>query len=188
LNQLQQASAVNLKRWSVLACAVLASAIACYGAFIAAKWPFTRERVTQSLEESLASRVRIGSLRMKFFPAPGCVAEDITVLRADVQLAKVRQLTIEDSWLSRLRLTHDIRGVRLEGVRVTIPRHAPPAVKSSASSGESSIGRLEADGAVLEFERSDGKGPLRFEFPRLRLRDVGKTGAIAFQITARHSD
>jgi hypothetical protein len=62
------------------------------------KWPFSRERLTVSLERATGSKLRAARFRMMFFRSPGCVLEDAVFERDGglVPLARMRQL--RGSW------------------------------------------------------------------------------------------
>jgi hypothetical protein len=142
------------------------------------KWPFTRERLTVSLERATGSRLRAERFRMTFFPSPGCVLDDAVFERdgASVPLARMRQLSVRGSWASVLRLQHHLAEMQPEDLRVSIPEKVPPTMRlHPAAKHETGVGELVADGAVL-----DVRG-LTFRFPRLRLHDLSRNSAIRIE-------
>jgi hypothetical protein len=153
---------------------------------VAARWPFTQERITRSLEGVTLSGVRIGSFRQTFLPFPGCIAENVVVSRGPVPLGRIRRLSIQSSWAARIRLSHDLRRVRAEGLQLMLPAHTPPPQRrASAGASETNVREIIAGGAIVEVARGSGKPPLRFQFPELRLQNVGMQKKMEFRIAAR---
>ena len=142
------------------------------------KWPFTRERLTVSLERATGSKLRAARFRMTFFPSPGCVINEAVFERdgAGAPLARMRQLSVRGSWASVLMLQHHLAEMQPEDLHVTIPDKVPPAMRlHPPAKHETGVGKFVADGAVLEVRG------LMFRFRRLRVHDLSRTSAIRLE-------
>ena len=143
------------------------------------KWPFTRERLTVSLERATGSKLRAARFRMTFFPSPGCVLDDAVFERdgALAPLARMRQLSVRGSWAAVLMLQHHLAEMQPEDLRVSIPENVPPTMRlHPPAKHETGVGEFVADGAVL-----DVRG-LTFRFRRLRLHDLSRNSAIRMEV------
>lgn len=177
----------SLGKKLALGTVVLIAVLASGSIFLAKRWPFTRERVAESLGRATLSKVKIGHLRETFFPHPGCIAEDVTVSRDGAPpLATIKKLTIEGSWTAVLTLTHRAKQVRAESLRLSIPTHVPPPVPVDSKRPETMIGELIADGTTIDIARDSGE-TLRFAFPLLVLNNVAKSKTILFRTSMRNA-
>src|ERR1700676_4939861 len=62
---------------------VLVLALAATGLFVLARhWPFSRQRVTEALQDDFHGTVTFTRFRSTIFPDPGCVAEGAILVRA----------------------------------------------------------------------------------------------------------
>ncbi len=66
---------------------ILLALLAIWCAVLAARWPFTRQAVTYSLERVSGSEVHVGRFRELFFPHPGYIAEDLVFTRGSARRA-----------------------------------------------------------------------------------------------------
>jgi hypothetical protein len=161
--------------WARILGFVLLAILAAEAVLLYVRWPFTQERIAESLQGWTGARVRFAKFRPTFFPHPGCEAEDASFERAGVKLGSVRKLTILGSWAALFTLRHYVSRMELEGARISIPRDLPPPdLGAKKQKSETTIGELVADGALLEVHTR------RFTFPRLTLHNVAKSKAIRF--------
>ncbi len=176
----------TFRRYIVLSGAILVALVLCAGIFLAVKWPFRREKVITSLEHFSWSRVRVGRFRQTFFPSPGYIAQDLAFMRNSdghmTQLASVRTVRCEATWLALITLTHRVKELRIEGLHVYIPAHLPrPMQLHPAPVIEPTVTELIADGANLEIApRHEGGHSLRFDFPKLMIGNVAKKKSMTF--------
>lgn len=167
-------------------------------AVVAAKWPFTRSKVTADLEAVMQGRVKIGKFRQTWFP-PGCFAEDVTFtgygnLPNSVPIT-VRKLTIQSS-LDGL-FTRHISIFQVDGVRAIMPNAGYLSAwkqqnKSGSTQKQNSsstiIDQFVAINSVLEFSRNDGNQPLQFAISRLGLRSPDAHGLYAFEVSIHNPE
>ncbi len=164
------------------------------GAFLvlALKWPFTRKATIQSLERISASDVRIGGFREIFFPHPGYIAENVIFTRDNSAgahpMAAIRKVTCRATWFALMSFTHRINRMELEGFRVSIPAHVPPAIRKHAEAKiKTTVTELVANGTMLEIApRRPGGQTVRFEFPKLAVGNVARNKAITFRAEVRN--
>jgi hypothetical protein len=176
----------KLRHWRIGVVILLAlfGAILC---ILAARWPFTQRATVRSLEQISLSDVNIGRFEKKFFPHPGYIAQEVTFTRGNAAntppLASIDKLTCRASWFSLLSFTHRITRMDLEGLRIYIPTHLPPAIRKHPQAPiETTVTDLFANGAVLEIApRHGGSQTERFDFPELALSSLARKKAVHFR-------
>ncbi|HXZ80723.1 MAG TPA: AsmA-like C-terminal region-containing protein [Terriglobales bacterium] len=165
--------------WLLVATITVILAISAF-ALLVRHWPFTESAVVQSLEAASSSKVRIGSFRSLYFPHPGCVARDVAFVHDPGSngppLITIRQLAVQSSFLGMLR--HHVRTLRIDGMQIQIPRQTDEKFKSTS---KFVIDELIANKATLIFPRAEKK-PLEFSIHWGRLRNVGGSGAMLFEV------
>jgi hypothetical protein len=147
------------------------------------EWPFRASEIQSRLSSATSTRVSFSGFHEKYFP-PGCVLDQVSFQRSGSPepLATVRRLTITSSLGGMLR--HRVSLMRAEGMQISLTRSDfsqwnsggkadPP---SDASNDAVTVGRLVADGAVVEV---GGTQPLRFTFDRFTAKDINKSGPIS---------
>ena len=98
-----QPSRTRWRRALLVVILCLAGLLLMTAVILAAKWPFTRAALTQSLEQETQAQVQIGGLREIYFPHPGCIAQNVTMQRdAASPKLTVRRLTIAGSYFGLL--------------------------------------------------------------------------------------
>lgn len=113
--------------WWMGTCLAVAALVIIYIAVIAANWPFTQQRVIDSLQERSLRTVTIGHFSRTYFP-PGCTAEDIRFLhrkRKEKQpLITLGKLVLVTSYLRVFTLQKKLSLVRVMDMHVTVPPHS----------------------------------------------------------------
>jgi hypothetical protein len=162
---------------------------------VAIKSPFTQTRVAQGLEETLRSRVSFGKFRMVYFPHPGCVAENVTFARSAgaedrPPLVSIQRLEVEAHYTDIAFRPGYIALVTLKGLEVHVPsRGAGSGLTSQTSeSADVRVGKIVADGSLLEVERSDGGAPLKFEMHSLTVRSYGHHDAWSYDVSMKNAE
>ncbi|HEY1212256.1 MAG TPA: hypothetical protein VGE93_01365, partial [Bryobacteraceae bacterium] len=133
-----------------LLCVLFAS-----GIILFFKWPFTEQKLLQTLEHVSSSQVRLKGFQKIYFPQPGYVSDEITFWRkspnGEVQLGSIKRFEARARWVALLTLTHRLQSIRLNGLRVVIPNPVPPPMDLYPSLKTSTtVTTLIADGAVLQ--------------------------------------
>jgi hypothetical protein len=162
------------------AVAALAAVCAAEAAILTLKWPYLRDAITEGLERSTSSRVKIEKFDLTFLPYPGCVAEKVHFSRGEASIARVTRLTFEGSWLALVTFQHRLKTLRADGLHIRLPRDIPPPVHlHEKKDTQTTVGELTAHGAVVEL------GETRFEFPRVALQNVSPGQVIRWDVAAR---
>lgn len=191
--------AERARRWPyVVALAVLLLAVVALILLIV-NWPFTRQAVIDALQESSARTVTIERFKMTFFP-PGCVAEGIDFLHRKHKdkppLITIQKLVIKGSYLGLIGSPKRLSKVVVVGMHVTVPPNSndgkpnPVMPLTDASTNRPiEIGRILADGAILEFVSSHpNKEPFKLIIDKLALDGVGKSKPIKYQATINNTE
>ena len=117
-----------MRPWQIVVLGVLAALVIAEAAIVVLHWPYARERVVEGLQRATGSDFRFSGFRLTYFPHPGCVFENATFVRSNVQLASVHALKVEGAWSDVLTFRHRMDRMRVEGLHVRIPREVPAAV------------------------------------------------------------
>jgi hypothetical protein len=155
-------------------------------------WPFRYREVHPLLEQVFRSRVNVEKYHRTYLPHPGFVAEGVTFYRygdtAIPPLATVKRMQVIGTWTTLLFHPHLLYEIRLDGLHVRIP---PPGTKArgmdldqgviDASQSELKIETIVANETQLDFLRTGGQPPMRFEFAKLVVRDVQKDRPLQFE-------
>jgi hypothetical protein len=170
--------------------AVVATGIASGAVVFVLDWPFTQTAVTKALEDRFARDVKIRKFRSTWFP-PGCVAEGVEFLHRRRKnlppLITVQTLTVRGSYIGMLRIREQVNDVQVAGLHVLVPPRDPGASRqtfplTNSTSGKNlTIGKITADGAVLEFisgRPAEDRFTLGIE--HLTLNNVGESAPLTF--------
>ena len=177
-------------RWILLAvsiCAVIFLVI------MAAKWPFTREAMTNRLERASSAQVEMRGFHSMYFPFPGCVAEDVVFRekssapgqKASAPIITIRKLTIESTFSGLLSKPGRIRKIIADGLRIHIPHEgADLHGEANSSNDQTIIEELRADNALLELATDQkGENKLVFQIHHALFRDIGSRNTVPFQVS-----
>jgi hypothetical protein len=162
---------------------------------LAIHWPFSRDAVQKALESATSRPVEIGAFHSSYFP-PGCTAENIRVLHEDGKsgepLITIEKLLVQSSLTGMLFFAPKrLAQVKVVGMHVRIPgKRKDGRFTLGGQGGKSlSIGKIVADGAVLEFMPSEpGKKPFLLRIEDLEIRDVGAGMPMKYRANVRNSE
>jgi hypothetical protein len=155
-------------------------------------FPFSETTVTESLRETFPSNVSIDHFKTIYFPHPGCRAEGVTFRSTSSRpdsppLVTIQELAIDGSYTDFLWRPHRVARVRLTGLRIQVP---PLGHAGQFSGGYTdsriTIGELTANGALVEFARTSGNPPERFDIHELTLGDVSSKSGMSYRIAVRN--
>ncbi|HKW27348.1 MAG TPA: AsmA-like C-terminal region-containing protein [Terriglobales bacterium] len=168
------------KKWFLIPFIVLAAIVAAAAVLLALKWPFTKARVVERLQQATATRVQIGSFHEEYFPHPGCVARQVTFQQGSQPLMSIQALTIRSSFFGLF--TKHVARVRADGTHIALPALGASLSLGGHNQSGTVIDQLVADGAVLDIQaRNAGGQPTRFLLRQFRLRGLGGERALSFQ-------
>ena len=174
--------------WILGAAALLAAAVI----LLLRYFPFSEKSVTESLRETFPSELTIDHFETVYFPHPGCKAQGVTFRSAgsapgSTPIATIQTLTIQGSYSDLLWRPHHVSNVFLEGLRIHVPTlNDVGSFNGGYTDSKVTIGELLTRGAVLDFARSDGKPPVRFEIHELQLQDASAKGGMGYRVNMRN--
>jgi AsmA-like C-terminal region len=175
------------RRWLLIsaACFVVLTAIGLTVFFL--RFPFSRDRVRQALEETFHGQIAFAHFRVTYFPHPGCVAEGLTMVHplspdGSPPLVSVRKFIVQAHYIYLLARPGYISRVTLEGLHIQVPaRGSGRPVDQTETPSKTHIGIVVADNALLEVARENGRQPLRYEIHTLTLHDVSRWKPFAYE-------
>ena len=150
-------------------------------------FPFSEKNVTESLQETFPSKLKIDHFHSVYFPRPGCEAEGVTFrslsgASGEPPLVTIQKLIIQGSYANFLFRPHHISRVILQGLRIRLPAPGKDGeFKGGYTDTQTTIGELVANGAVLEIERSN-KPPLRFDLHEINLGSVSAKDGMSYKV------
>ena len=152
--------------------------------FLWAYWPFRPKEVVQELQEASQSKVKYARFHGTYFPRPGCVLENVVFqdnpAPGHPPLMTVAKMRIEGTFFGLF--TKHVRLIQAEGLRVSIPAIGSGENFETPPRSSVVIDSLVADGGVLEFAtRRPHTRPLKFDFHKFLLNNVGSDGPARFQ-------
>ena len=136
--------------------------------FISANWPYRYRKVEPMLEEVLASNVKIGHYHRVYFPNPGFMATDITLVRKSATglppLGTARSVMLQGTWLDLLMLRKRVRLVDITGLHIVIPtlgspanhRDFPPGSSADFGGPTAVVEQLRIHESTLDIMRANG--------------------------------
>jgi hypothetical protein len=170
---------VKLRKTTLLVLALVALALGIGGVILALHWPFSQDRITQSLQESFPATVTFQKFRPTYFPHPGCVGEGLVFRRlgslpSTPPIVTIQRITFEGHYIDILLRPGYLSRIVMNGFRVQVPPVGTPLEKSNWKGTPSStrVDEIIADGAVLEIARADPHDPLLFDIHTLKLGSV----------------
>ncbi len=184
------------RRWSMATVVVLTGLCIFYAIVLTFFWPFTKQALIDTLQESTLRNVTVQSFRSTYFP-PGCIAENIAferhVHKDKPPIIFISKLRAKASYLTLLTFEHDLSNVSLLGMHVIVPpaevNGKPDAIMplNQKTQGRGlSIGTISADGAILDLMWTDpNKKPYRITVNKLAIHGVGRNTSIPYQLDLR---
>jgi hypothetical protein len=181
-------------RWlrivSICLVLLVAAAVFCLIHF----WPFSQQKVFDSLQDRFPGVVKASKFHGAVFPYAGCVAENLELLpSSELHGARivitVKKFTVQASYADLFLRPGHLNRVILEGLRVqVVPANAAaylgplPPRPPFHNTKNSKIDELLANGSLLEVGRESGGSPLRFEFRHLVLETVRDDRPLSYDV------
>ena len=151
--------------------------------FLAAKWPFTAEKVTAVIQNHFGRSVKIGRFHQTFFP-PGFVAEDLrlgdTDLKGNPPLAVARKVVLSASYHGLL--DHRVARVDIAGLEIAIPPNGGTPIKLPPAYNRPAIFDFitVTDGSLTVLSGNPAAVPFKTKIKSLQLSGVSPAKPIAF--------
>src|SRR2546423_4371226 len=177
------------RRWLLRAAIAFVVLTAIGIAVFLLRFPFSRDRVRQSLEETFHGKITFAKFRVTYFPHPGCVAEGLTLVHplspdGSPPLVSVTKFTVQAHYVLLLFRPGYVSRIPLEGLHIQAPaRSSGRPIDRTETPSKAHIGVVVANNALLEVARENGKEPLRYEIHTLTLHDVTRWKPFAYDAT-----
>jgi AsmA-like C-terminal region len=181
---------VDVKKIVLLGLAGVALMGGIVAVVLARNWPFSQERVRQSLQSTFPATVKFQKFHSTYFPHPGCIAEGVVFTRLGATagtppVVTVQRLIIRAHYLDLFLRPGYLAGIVLEGFRVHIPPLGTPVKESNWQETESGtrVGEIVADDSSLQIDRASTNQPLLFAIHALRLYSVSDKNPASFTVS-----
>jgi hypothetical protein len=182
----------SARRW-LLPLAILILVALCVGGItLAFHWPFSSQKVTQSVQESWPGKIAVQRFRRTYFPHPGCVLENVALTRgaesSGPPLVAIQRVTIQGNYHDLLLRPGYISRIILEGLKISVPAEQDTTASQKTSSKSSTrIGELFTKDATLEIATKDD-GPLKFEIHQLTLKSISDSSPMSYDLAMRNAE
>jgi hypothetical protein len=182
----------SAKRWLLPLAIVISLALCIGGIILAFHWPFSSQKVTQSVQESWPGKIAVQGFRRTYFPHPGCVLENVALTRGSETsgppLVAVQRVTIQANYHDLLLRPGYISRIVLEGLKISVPAEQDTSQQTSRSSKSTTrIGEVFTQDATLEVARKDD-GPLKFEIHQLSLKSISDNSPMSYDLAMRNAE
>jgi AsmA-like C-terminal region len=180
------------KRWLLPLSIIILLALCIGGIILASHWPFSSQKVTQSVQESWPGKIAVQRFHRVYFPHPGCVLENVALTRGSdasgPPLVAIQKVTIQANYHDLLLRPGYISKIILEGLKISVPAEQDSSQQTSRSSKSSTrIGEVFTKGATLEVARKDD-GPLKFEIHQLSLKSIRDNSPMSYDLATRNAE
>ncbi len=178
---------MSKKKWVILAALLLT--LSAFAAFLVLRWPFSQQRIVQSLQKTFPASVTFQNFRPTYSPHPGCVAEGVSFRRLGSSaqtppIVTIQKLKIQGHYLDLLLRPGYVARIATKGFQVHVPPIGTKVQETGRRETPSStrVGEIVLDGSEVEIARDDPNAVLRFDVRKLRLTSVSKKTAISYDI------
>ena len=162
---------------------------------------FTRDWVVRSLSERFDTEVQLVDLRVTAFPELRVIGRDLTIYHRDPANAPfihIDSFTFHLGVLGIFRVPHEIRGVGVQNMTITIPPRREKSVSSKSEAQQSTtipkpareplpaivVDEIVCDDTALIIQpKKAGKVPLEWDIHALNLYHAGANQSMAFHGT-----
>ena len=122
---------VDVKKIGLLGLAAVVLILGNLGVVLVRHWPFSRERVTHSLQSTFPASVTFQKFPFTYFPHPGCIAEGVVFNRLGATpgtppVVSIQQLVVRSHYLDLIFRPGYLAVIVLAGFRVHIPPTGTP--------------------------------------------------------------
>jgi len=182
----------SAKRWLLPLAIVILLALCIGGIILAFHWPFSSQKVTQSVQESWPGKIAVQRFHRVYFPHPGCVLENVALTRGSDSttppLVAIQKVTIQANYHDLLLRPGYISRIILEGLKISVPAEQDTSQQTSRSSKSSTrISEVFTKDATLEVARKDD-GPLKFEIHQLSLKSISDNSPMSYDLAMRNAE
>ncbi len=182
----------SASRWLLPLAIVILLALCIAGIILAFHWPFSSQKVTQSVQESWPGKIAVQRFHRTYFPHPGCVLENVALTRGSDSsgppLVAIQRVTIQANYHDLLLRPGYISRIILEGLKISVPAEQDTSQRTSSSSKSSTrIGEVFTKDATLEIATKED-GPLKFEIHQLSLKSISDSSPMSYDLAMRNPE
>ena len=182
----------STRRWLLPLAIVILLALCIGGIILAFHWPFSSQKVTQSVQESWPGKIAVQRFRRTYFPHPGCVLENVVLTRGSDSsgppLVAIQRVTIQANYHDLLLRPGYVSRIILEGLKISVPAAQDTSASQKTSSKSSTrIGEVFTKDATLEIATKDD-GPLKFEIHQLSLKSISDSSPMSYDLAMRNAE
>jgi hypothetical protein len=180
----------SARRWLLSLAIIVLVALCVAGIILAFHWPFSSQKVTQSVQESWPGKIAVQRFRRTYFPHPGCVLENVALTRGSDSsgppLVAIQRVTIQANYHDLLLRPGYISRIILEGLKISVPAEQNTSQRTSSRSS-TRIGEVFTKDATLEIATKDD-GPLKFEIHQLSLKSISDSSPMSYDLAMRNPE
>jgi AsmA-like C-terminal region len=181
-------------RWLLGIGAVLVLLLGTGAVLLSMHWPFSQQKVTDSLQQGFPVKVTFGSFKSVYFPHPGCegtnvVFKHLAHAESLPPVATIEKFRIEARYIDLFLRPGYLAKLVLIGFHLHVPAIGTPRQQTSWTPGQNSslrIAEVIADDAVLEIARAEGHDPLVFAIHKAKLASVSRNQALNYEVAFRN--
>jgi hypothetical protein len=182
----------STRRWLLPLAIVILLALCIGGIILAFHWPFSSQKVTQSVQESWPGKIAVQSFHRTYFPHPGCVLENVVLTRGSDSsgppLVAIQRVIIQANYHDLLLRPGYISRIILEGLKISVPAEKETSASQRTSAKSSTrIGEVFTRDATLDVARKDD-GPLKFEIHQLILKSISDSSPMSYDLAMRNAE
>jgi AsmA-like C-terminal region len=192
--QAKSTSAGSRPKWLIPLGVVILALLCVGGLILAFHWPFSSQKVIQSVQEDWPGKITVQQFHRTYFPHPGCILENVALTResgiSGPPLVAIQKITIQANYHDLLLRPGYVYRIVLEGLKISIPAEnhsvgSPPTSKSSDSSVR--LGEVFTKDAILEIA-TKADGPLKFEIHQLTLKSIASGTPMSYDLAMRNPE
>jgi hypothetical protein len=185
-------STTSHRRWLLPAATIILLTLFIGGIILAFHWPFSSQKVIQSVQEDWPGKITVQGFRRTYFPHPGCVLENVALTRGSdtsgPPLVAIQRVTIQANYHDLFLRPGYVSTIILEGLKISVPAERDTLQQASQTSKSSiRIGEVFTREAMLEVAQKDG-GPLKFEIHQLSLKSVSVSSPMSYELAMRNAE
>ena len=197
-------SASKTRRLSIVAAFIIFAALLVAAVILATHWPFSQQKVSQSLQEDWPGSLQIAKFTRTYFPHPGFIAEDLVLHHKSVTsgrplLVTIKKATVQANYHDLLFRPGYISRILLEGLHFQVqaqsqagttkestasPNQAANSSKSQKK-GSTRLGEVDMPDSVLEVAGAKEQDPFAIHFHQLTFKNVREGESMSFDLAAR---
>jgi len=182
------------RRWLVPLAVIVLAAVCIGGIILAFHWPFSSQKVIQSVQEDWPGKITVQKFHRTYFPHPGCVLENVALTRgtesSGTPLVAIQRVSIQANYHDLLLRPGYIYRIILEGLKISVPAEQDTSASqqtSKSSKSSTRIGEVFTKDAILEIATKDD-GPLKFEIHQLSLKSITDSSPMSYDLAMRNPE